>query len=254
MAGGQGVAGPLSDPEAFTRAAWGFAEEISDTLKVVTGQHSERFTALVSVEGPFDALIQQEERPGIALHRGGEKVLRLEFRAKLTTDRLKQHLKTVESKIHVFAEDGKLPLFRYEFDGAKEERPLPAAHMQFHGEHPDLARAMAGSRTRSTPKQGLGPNVCDLHFPVGGTRFRPCLEDVLEMLIVEFALLTDAERADSMTALQSGRVAWRTRQLQAAIRDNPQAAIAQLHSMGYHVRWVGEGVEPSPELDVLHRL
>jgi hypothetical protein len=32
---------------------------------------------------------------------------------------------------------------------------------------------------------GLAAELGRLHFPVGGKRFRPCLEDVIEMLVVE---------------------------------------------------------------------
>ncbi|MDQ1286067.1 MAG: hypothetical protein QG663_1493, partial [Thermodesulfobacteriota bacterium] len=46
-----------------------------------------------------------------------------------------------------------------------------------------------------------------VHIPIGGTRFRPCIEDVLQMLISEFGV----DRIDQTwrEALDKGRTRWR---------------------------------------------
>lgn len=238
---------PLAEPDAFTRAAHAFAEELSTTVQAVTSGQIARFIARVNVDGPFDAYVAQEDKSGVPLCRGGRPILRLEFSARVTTDRHKVHLKTVASRVGVFADGGTLPVFRYEFEETKGRGPRPAAHLQFHGSHPDLQRAMPGTRSRSTPRKGDRPDVADLHFPVGGTRFRPCLEDVLEMLILEFGLQEDPEeRSRSLAALRRGREAWRRRQLQAAIRDDPQSSAEQMRQLGYRVVWPGRDPEPQP--------
>lgn len=166
---------PLAEPDAFTRAAHAFAEELSTTVQAVTSGQIARFIARVNVDGPFDAYVAQEDKSGVPLCRGGRPILRLEFSARVTTDRHKVHLKTVASRVGVFADGGTLPVFRYEFEETKGRGPRPAAHLQFHGSHPDLQRAMPGTRSRSTPRKGDRPDVADLHFPVGGTRFGPAL-------------------------------------------------------------------------------
>ena len=72
----------------------------------------------------------------------------------------------------------------------------------------------------------------DLHFPVGGHRFRPALEDVLEMLIDEFGV---DKSGDTLERLQAARVRWRRTQTRAAARDAPGAAAESLRAMGYVV-------------------
>jgi hypothetical protein len=71
-----------------------------------------------------------------------------------------------------------------------------------------------------------------LHLPVGGRRFRPSLEDVIEFLIVErIASPRDGWEA----ALNASRDAFLERQLRAAVRRKPESAVAQLEEMGYRV-------------------
>ncbi|WP_176358181.1 hypothetical protein [Mycobacterium persicum] len=64
-----------------------------------------------------------------------------------------------------------------------------------------------------------------LHLPVGGRRFRPTLEDILEFLIVE--KLVEA-RPNWNVALDASRDAFREKQLRAAVRQFPHIALDQL--------------------------
>jgi hypothetical protein len=86
------------------------------------------------------------------------------------------------------------------------------------------------------------PAMRELHFPVGGPRFRPCLEDVLELLVVEFGVDCSDEGRE---ALRRGRVTWRTLQLATAVRDSPDIAVGTLRELGYTVTWTGEGDPPA---------
>lgn len=79
-----------------------------------------------------------------------------------------------------------------------------------------------------------------LHLPLGGPRFRPALEDVLEMLVVEFAIDRSAEWRSS---LREGRSLWRDTQLRAAVADNPEAAVEALTELGFSVEWLGSTEE-----------
>ncbi|MFD6524672.1 hypothetical protein [Isoptericola sp. NPDC060185] len=160
-------------------------------------------------------------------------------------------MKTLKSEIKVFpATDGPArPLVRYDF----VEDPIgdvPAAHVQFHAPHPELEQAMtradAGTRRGKQRKKrvdsGKSPEASELHFPVGGRRFRPCLEDVLEVLIVEFGIrCVDGWR----DALADSRERYRSIQLRAAVHDSPRHAIQELAQMGYRIEWTGEGQEPT---------
>ena len=175
---------------------------------------------------------------------------------KLSTDGSGAFLRVQTSQFKVFTETGTLPVLRYEYEQAKESGPFPAAHIQFHGSHPDLEQSMAesGRSTTRSSSGGRGPNVTDLHLPVGGTRFRPCLEDVLEVLIKEFGIDPLPDRATALLALAGGRQEWREKQLRAAMRDDPQTAADQLRLLGYIVRWRRKRPEPEPRADHLRRI
>jgi hypothetical protein len=64
-----------------------------------------------------------------------------------------------------------------------------------------------------------------LHLPVGGRRFRPTLEDIIEFLVVE--KLIEA-RPKWEAVLEKSREGFREKQLRAAIRRNPDVALDQL--------------------------
>ena len=76
------------------------------------------------------------------------------------------------------------------------------------------------------------PNISQLHFLVGGDRFRTALEVVLEMLIREFGV--DHE-PDWQAQLHAGRRTWRTIQSCAVVRDSPSISAEVLERLGYSV-------------------
>lgn len=106
--------------------------------------------------------------------------------------------------------------------------PYPPAHVQVNGscEHFDDLTEAIRNAGRECPKRPLG----DLHFPVGGRRFRPTLEDIVEFLAVEGLAET---RPDWERVVQEHRGGWEQRQLQAAVRRHPEVALAQLREDGY---------------------
>ncbi|WBB78991.1 hypothetical protein O7606_22805 [Micromonospora sp. WMMD882] len=74
--------------------------------------------------------------------------------------------------------------------------------------------------------------MAKFHFPLGGHRFRPCVEDVLQAVIEEFNVDTvDGWRA----AVETGREQWRRLQLLAAVRDAPAVAASALEALDYKV-------------------
>jgi hypothetical protein len=68
------------------------------------------------------------------------------------------------------------------------------------------------------------------HFPVGGRRFRPTLEDLIEFLVVEG--LVDSY-ANWRTVLLEHRGRWERLQLQAAVRRDSEAAADALTDLGW---------------------
>lgn len=90
----------------------------------------------------------------------------------------------------------------------------PEAHLQVGGE---CAALRAWRLTNGTTDRALH----DLHFPVGGRRYRPALEDVIEFLVVE--RLAEA-RPGWKKVLDQSREDFRKLQLRAAIRRDLETA------------------------------
>ena len=105
------------------------------------------------------------------------------------------------------------------------ENKYPGAHMHVSGARDDLGSVYLGN-TRSSRK------LRDLHLPVGGKRFRPTLEDLIEFLITEEMV---KPRPNWRSVVDEHRARWQNIQLQAAVRRNPQAAVDQLKESGWNV-------------------
>ncbi|MGW3196284.1 hypothetical protein ACWDBD_17195 [Streptomyces sp. NPDC001118] len=131
----------------------------------------------------------------------------------LRLDAEREHLMVQQSFFGVFgSQDAKHGLFHYDYERDKADG-YPDAHLQVYGES-NLFSALNG------PRADPGRSLAQLHFPVGGKRFRPCLEDVIEFLIVE--RLVEA-RDGYEKVLEAGREGFRRNQLLAAMRRDPGA-------------------------------
>lgn len=125
-----------------------------------------------------------------------------------------EYLMVDASNVSVYAadDDGKT-LCRFDYE--RDKQGYPEAHLQIYGESAALAM-WTGEPRRELDR---------LHFPTGGRRYRPALEDVIEFLIAEG--LADG-RPGWRDVLDAEREAyWRT-QLRAAIRRDPWTALAAM--------------------------
>lgn len=122
------------------------------------------------------------------------------------------HLTVAKSDVSLYLDrEGTKMILHYDYD-REPANDYPQAHFQVAGDAPNLrALARAGER-------GDSRELHDFHFPVGGRRFRPTLEDVVEFLIVE--QLAEA-RAGWQDAIEEHRTTWYQRQLLAAVRRDP---------------------------------
>ena len=71
-----------------------------------------------------------------------------------------------------------------------------------------------------------GKKLSSFHFPTGGHRFRPCMEDILEVLRVEFDL--NVKNGAWEKQLKRAREDWRRIQTAAVVRDCPEVALKVL--------------------------
>lgn len=152
-----------------------------------------------------------------------------------------QHLKTTGSKITIWSSIDRTPLIRLEYKSNMRSDPI--CHWQVHAERGARSHLL-GIANFSDPKRVKKPHdYSTLHFPVGGERFRPCLEDVLQFLIVDCGV----DRLDGWQShIESGRERWRRMQLRSSVRDAPQDAANTLKSLGWIVQPPENATEDRP--------
>lgn len=220
------------------------AERVSDTIYACLPGGP--IIAALKVPGDRVQLTAVEvDQSGVALDRpaemplfvAGELVAYWNVSILLGLDYSGVFLKTMKSAISMRSVWEKNPLVRLEYDSAMTTAPI--AHWQFHAERGAfshlLARAAAGSKYVTEHPHSLSK----LHFPAGGERFRPSLEDFIEFLIRECGVdSTDGWQR----GVQDGRELWRRMQARAVARDL-QAETAQI------LREQGWVVEPPTEWD-----
>ncbi len=220
---------------------------------------AEQLTALASA-------FRGQSHPFVARHLGDKIVIRsaesipastasrvlfsvvAEYRC--TYDHAATYLVIHESSIKVFAGSAARgdPVCRFEY--VRDQVPdLPSAHVHVHAHRDQLtvAMAMAGidgaSRRRSATLDDYmrGARMAELHLPMGGHRFRPGLEDVLQWLEAEFGVVTGGAWPEELIVARSQ---YRRGQTAAAVRDCPSGAVRALRDLGYVVT---EPVDGPPE-------
>lgn len=227
------------DDDLLEEVARNFADRLTTTVYNSVGEGCAPFIAQVANRA---AVIKQSPVTGIPLVLGDGSTLTLVARYHCVLDSHGERLRVQASRFAVYFGDEAAgePMFRYDYD-SNGTAGLPKAHLQI-GDSPENLRALvalSGEASRRARKRQQEvdagrrlPRADDLHFPVGGDRFRPALEDVLQFLVE--ALGVPARRG-WLGVLKEGRVDWRERQLASAVRDNAEAAAAALVELGYLV-------------------
>jgi hypothetical protein len=146
---------------------------------------------------------------------------------RLTLDPEGEYLTVAKSYYSIIGDPGgRTVLARWDYEREPSHKYF-AAHFQVEGSAPAFDAATEHARDalgRDCPHRTLK----DFHFPVGGRRYRPTLEDVIEFLILEE--LVD-RRTGWERAIEEGRTRWEERQLRAAVRRKPEIARAELTSL-----------------------
>ena len=231
-----------TDGADLTSAAESFAGEITTTLAAVLGPSTSTFVAEASpVPGAKQRVaIHTADGDPITLTIDDVPCLWLVVEFECSWDHQGTFLAVQKSTFKVLPEGRAAPLFRYEFVNDMSPH-LPSAHLHIHAHRDEFlfalfrgghgkpavrAKAVDGSSARARPQ------LSDVHFPLGGPRLRPCLEDLLQMLRAEFGVDMEDGFQD---ALNSGRARWRRRQIAAAVRDAPAEAVRVLEQLGFTV-------------------
>lgn len=178
---------------------------------------------------------QHSERPGILpLLSKGKAVIGIKPEYRCTWDSTKRFLAVQSSSfaVHPYAKPGLDPLFRVEYLRGSNGK-YPTSHFHVHAHRDEFTHLLGFAAKLDTRKSAQvnnylrrGSLLSDFHFPTGGPRFRPCLEDVLEALRVEFDL--DVDNSLWQPQLRVAREKWRRIQTAAVVRDCPDEAVRVL--------------------------
>jgi len=206
-----------------------FAQELTDLLNH-TVTDGVRIKSVLSEDGRLCwvgyQITQREPWPGRTIPIGGRSRPRCWLHVQQTLHQDEDGYLTVAQStfaLHVGPEPDSDCLFHYDYN-REPATAYPEAHVQVSGTSPAL---VALGR-----QFGREWELGQLHFPVGNRRFRPCLEDVVEFLIVEGF----AEGWQSWEqALNEHRAQFHRIQIAAAVRRDPDTArkaLAELAEAG----------------------
>lgn len=146
------------------------------------------------------------ERP-VHLTINGDHLLDLHVEWRCTWDHAGRYIAVVVSNFAVAFPVTRNPLLRIEY---VKDRTWAQAHIQVHAERADYGYMLAKAG-REGPAQ-----LYDVHLPVGDRRFRPCLEDIVEMAVWDLGVDTVP---GWQAVVDKGRNRWRLIQAKAALRD-----------------------------------
>lgn len=162
-----------------------------------------------------------ETEVGIPVCIAGAPNLYLDASYRLVVDVEGEFLMVLSSYIGLFLDaEMSQELCHFDYERGKSDG-YPEAHMQMCATSDAWSQLLSDTTPAGEKPRGLDA----LHFPVGGRRFRPTLEDIIEFLIVE--RLADPRQGWEQV-LNASRDAFREKQLRAAIRRNPEVALQEL--------------------------
>lgn len=224
-----------------------FAQRISDAVSAFIGD-TVPFRAISS----GSRFVVSDDTDGIAIPVGGGGMLALEVTYRCGLDGSGAYLKVLSSKVAVYAGGRPKgdPLFRFEYVHNQGDG-LPAGHLHVHAHRDQFTRVMTLAAISGTSRRQVAPEaeleaarMSRIHFPTGGHRFRPTLEDVLQMIEEEFGAVPGPTWPE---VLRANRVQWRRQQTAAAVSDCPSEAVRVLEKLGYSVTEPDGGPKPDRE-------
>lgn len=226
-----------------------FQAELVESLSAFTGEEP-TLEIVAEANRVVVRLAQDDEAsPGIVpLRAEGDDLIGISFDYKCSWDSTSRYLAIESSSIgvHTWARRRGAPLFRFEYCRSPKTAGIPSSHFHVHAHRDEFTHLLGhgGRGTRIARKRADRsvsdkiPAVSEVHFPTGGPRFRPIIEDVLEMLRFEFGLSATEHWKQR---LGEARLKWRKNQVAAVVRDSPAEAIRILNEMpGVEVKVKGE--------------
>jgi hypothetical protein len=130
-------------------------------------------------------ILRRENRPIIGppgskplpLYANGKHLGDMKISIACELDSVGQYLAVQESTFNLVAVLDRAPVLRIHYRRGNTMRPT--AHVHFHGHRGALSHLLSQAGHESPH------DMSSLHLPLGGSRFRPCLEDFIQFLICE---------------------------------------------------------------------
>ncbi|MBF0696112.1 hypothetical protein [Actinomyces bowdenii] len=232
----------MTDWAAQEKATHDFADHLTRTIRTVSPT-APRFIVDALPQGEQWRAVVKPDSPNtkapIQLTIGERPLLRLRVRYECTVSRKHSFMLVESSSIAVIPGGTRgEPLLRLEYI-RHPDQGVPCSHMHVHA-HRDawtflMSRDGAGSRRKSVRARGqvdAAPSLSEIHFPVGGPRFRPTLEDFLEMLIHDLGI---DHTKDALDVLADARCEWRTGQVRSVVSSMKDTAADVLRAAGWEV-------------------
>lgn len=228
----------MEDFSAQERQTHDFATQTTTTVRTVCPDAPGYVAKAIIHKGIWKATIASPGDQPVTLTVDRRKLLRLKVSYECTASAHHSFMLVERSAFNLLPAHGSEPLVRLEYLRHPRSE-VPCCHLQVHAHRDDWTFAMTrngvGSNRSSVAKRASterAPQLSDIHFPVGGPRLRPILEDFLEMLIHDIGV---DHGDDALEILAQQRAAWRTDQSRAIIASLPDIAAEVLRDAGYLV-------------------
>lgn len=220
----------MAIPELVQR----FDAELSSSIEAFTGERPELEYTQIRDQFVVRLKSTDQDLGIIPLQAQGHVVvgIRLDFKCSIQHDGRVLAIESSSISVLPYARGEREPLFRVEYV-RQQSSDLPSSHFHIHAHRDEFthlqnfAAKLSVEREKKVADYLKKPvTISSFHFPTGGPRFRPTLEDILEVLRVEFRLDVDKKRWQARLA--SSRMEWRRQQLAAAVRNWPEEALRVL--------------------------
>ena len=164
--------------------------------------------------------------------------LGLKIYYKLDLEPRQRRLSASKSGVAIYSLiEGRRPIIRWEYERAGGIEPgfpsgkshaRQAAHVHVHGASSEIEHLVLNADLSSHPK--LSHQLDKFHIPVGGRRFRPSLEDLIEFFLNHGFVSKLHEGGQEI--LEKSRNEWLKQQLKAAVADDIHTARSALQELG----------------------
>ena len=204
-----------------------FSKELENLLKSIFGRPVPLIASWQRIRNVWRASISTADVSGMQISIKGKPVFQLQFRYQCEYQASRSRLTIRKSSFKVMHALSRMPLWHYDYVRDMKKAASAIAHLNVYAHRNEIVGAMAVANRKPEDMQ-----LQAIHFPFGGPRYRPTIEDVFEMLITEF----DIDVADgAQKAIKKSRILYFKRQLESAVFEAPQIAASVLRDLGFKV-------------------